>query len=58
MGVALGFVVPASVVQNRSGPDVGLIGDDLFNMFIAVAGFTTALFVAILVREFMDEELQ
>ena len=50
LGVALGFVVPVSVVHNQKDEDkVYLIGHDLFNMFLGVAIITTVLLVVIIV---------
>ena len=52
LGVALGFVVPATVVSNQAEEsDFHLIGEDLFRMFLGVAIFTTVLLVAIVLGE-------
>jgi hypothetical protein len=52
LGVALGFVVPVSVVRNQSeDAKIGLIGTDLFNMFMVVAIITTAIFILVVIRE-------
>jgi len=49
LGIALGFVVPASIVRSdKSVEAVELVGGDLYNMFLGVAVFTTALFLVIL----------
>ena len=49
LGIALGFVVPASIVRSdKSEEAVELVGGDLYNMFLGVAVFTTALFIVIL----------
>ena len=52
LGIALGFVVPASIVRSdKSAEAVELVGGDLYNMFLGVAVFTTALFLVILLGE-------
>ena len=53
MGIALGFVVPATIVRSdfESASAVDLVGGDLYNMFLGVAVFTTALFLVILIGE-------
>lgn len=48
LGVALGFVIPAAVVRDREEPDLHLIGEDLFNMFLTVAILTTVLLLLVL----------
>lgn len=48
LGVALGFVIPVSVVANQKlEENVHLIGVDLFNMFLGVAIITSVLLVVI-----------
>ena len=43
-------MIPVSVVRNQNDPAmIGLIGDDLFNMFIVVAIITSAIFVLVVV---------
>jgi len=55
LGIALGFVLPAVVVQDQEDPSqYGLIGGDLFRMFLSVAIFTSVLFVTI-VFAFRDQ---
>ncbi len=50
LGVALGFVIPVSVVQDQNDPaKIILIGTDLFNMFLYVAIVTSVIFVLIVV---------
>ena len=52
LGIALGFVVPASIVRSdKSEEAVELVGGDLYHMFLGVAVFTTALFLVILLGE-------
>ena len=54
MGIALGFVVPATIVRSdfeSASSAVDLVGVDLYNMFLGVAVFTTALFLVILIGE-------
>jgi hypothetical protein len=52
LGIALGFVVPASVVRSDKDPSmVALVGNDLYNMFLTVAIFTTVLLVVIIIGE-------
>ncbi|XP_050697471.1 feline leukemia virus subgroup C receptor-related protein 2-like isoform X1 [Eriocheir sinensis] len=47
LGVALGFLVPPAIVPTTDDQD--LVGKRLFSMFLGVACFTTALFIAILI---------
>jgi len=55
LGIALGFVLPAIVVHDQKDPqNFGQIGDDLFIMFLAVAVFTSVLFLTI-VFGFQDQ---
>lgn len=50
--MALGFVVPVSVVREQTDPEkFHLIGEDLFHMFIGVAVFTTVLLLVIVIGE-------
>ena len=54
LGIALGFVLPASIVRSdKSEEAVELVGGDLYNMFLGVAVFTTALFLVILLGEYV-----
>jgi len=57
LGVALGFVIPTSVVSNqKEEEDIHLIGEDLYNMCLGVAIITTCLLVAI-VAVFKDQPI-
>lgn len=48
LGIALGFVLPAMIVKDQQDPaEFEKIGDDLFVMFLAVAIFTSVLFLTI-----------
>jgi len=50
LGVALGFVIPVSVVANQKlEENIHLIGEDLYNMFLTVAVLTTVLFIVIVI---------
>ena len=49
LGIALGFVLPAIIVSDQEDPeDYGLIGHDLFVMFLGVAIFTSVLLISII----------
>lgn len=49
LGIALGFVLPAIVVQDQAlEANYGHIGDDLYKMFLAVAVCTSVLLVVII----------
>ena len=59
LGVALGFVVPATVVSNQAlEENLHLIGTDLFRMFVGVAIFTSVLLVVILLGKKPTTELK
>jgi len=50
LGIALGFVLPAVIVRDQTAEEnYPLIGNDLFNMFLAVAIVTTLLLVVIII---------
>ena len=50
LGVALGFVIPVSVVTNQKAEEnIHLIGKDLFNMFLVVAIITSILLLVIVI---------
>ena len=50
LGVALGFVIPVSIVANQKlEENIYMIGDDLFHMFLGVAIITTVLLIVIVV---------
>jgi hypothetical protein len=50
LGVALGFVIPVSVVPNQHEESkIDQIGTDLFNMFLAVAIVTSVIFILIVI---------
>ena len=56
LGVALGFVIPVSVVANQKlEENIHLIGEDLYNMFLTVAVLTTVLFIVIVIGEFQTD---
>ena len=48
LGVALGFVIPSTIVSNQDEENIHLIGEDLFKMFLGVAIITTILLVVII----------
>jgi len=48
LGVALGFVIPSTVVTNQDEENIQQIGADLFKMFLAVAIITTVLLLVII----------
>ena len=53
LGVALGFVIPVSVVTNQKlEENIHLIGEDLFAMFLTVAILTSVLLVIIIFGKF------
>ena len=54
LGVALGFVIPVSVVTNQKlEENIHLIGEDLFAMFLTVAILTSVLLVIIIFGKFI-----
>ena len=49
LGIALGFVIPPSVIRNQmEKSDYHLIGTDLFYMFLTIAILTTVSFILII----------